>query len=41
MPLALFQVLRIVQIWTGRHSKINGLLVSRKGLVALVKPWLC
>jgi hypothetical protein len=35
------QVLRIAQIWTGAPSQINGLPASRKGLVALPKPWLC
>src|SRR4051794_13878617 len=35
------QVLRIAQIWTGSPSKINGLQVARKGLVAPWKPWLC
>jgi beta-alanine--pyruvate transaminase len=35
------QVLRIAQIWTGSPSEINGLQVTRKGLVALPKPCLC
>src|SRR5690349_10385727 len=41
MPLALFQVLRIAQIWTSDPKEINGLQVARKGLVGLSEPWLC